>query len=448
MTWEEAGYSNFFMDLSITDFERVGNDNVWSLKVENLSGSTLHKIAMQLFGEDVSSDIEHFHLLTNGDKIVGYDLVWETYLQYENYASKSSSGIFYDLGEDVVDFKAPLENRAKDKEFDDAIAKLQNYNYKVNHSQAGFDYTSERMVSRGHFEAECDNNTLNYDYYTAAGKKYMNYAYYNVVEDGVTYLQGATKIKDNFYPDVAYYGSLSDILPSFNISSEMFIKSNESTEDVLVYNLDKSVIISLDNDNATYSSFDSDGYSDRTVYLTVTIDKVNNTVNFHNETTASSDSGLVEDVFYSEIGEVETIRTEVNTKTNADDLTWEDLFSNDESALESFKSKFPAEVLESLPTFGGRYAYVNYDPSGIIFVTTYDKAENEALMTGYGEKLEIAGFELGSTTIDGNTYPTYYTTFTQNKRTYGLTLTLMTYWNANLEWGQFQVHVTIGAAKQ
>ena len=68
-------------------------------------------------------------------------------------------------------------------------------------------------------------------------------------------------------------------------------------------------------------------------------------------------------------------------------------------------------------------------------------------MTGYGAKLENVGFEAGTTTVDGNTYPTYYTTFTQGKRTYGLTLTLMTYWNANLGWGQFQVHVTIGAAK-
>jgi hypothetical protein len=228
----------------------------------------------------------------------------------------------------------------------------------------------------------------------------------------------------------------------------MFIKSNESTEDVLVYNLDKSVIISLDNDNATYSSFDSDGYNDRTVYLTVTIDKVNNTVNFHNETTASSDSGLVEDVLYTEIGTVDTIRTEANTKENADDLTWEDLFSNDESALKAFKSKFPEEVIEKLPTFGGKYAYVNYDQSGIIFVATYEQSENDELVTNYGAKLEAAGYEVGSTTVENNTYSTYYTTFTQKSREYGLTLTLIPYWNANLGWGQFQVHITVGAVKK
>jgi hypothetical protein len=167
----------------------------------------------------------------------------------------------------------------------------------------------------------------------------MNYAYYNIEEDGEIYLQGATKIHDNFYPDVAYYGELLDILPSFNVASEMFIKSSESTNDVLVYELDKSITISLDNDNATYSSFDSDGYNDRTIYLTVTIDKVNNTVNFHNETSKEADSGLTEDVLYSNIGQVETLRTDANTKTNADDLTWEDLFSNDEAAYKSFSSK-------------------------------------------------------------------------------------------------------------
>jgi hypothetical protein len=453
LTWEEAGFGNVFKDLSLANFSRVGEENKWELDVNSISGEVAAKIAAQFFGETVSAEIEYFHLLTNGNKITGYDLRWKTYLQYENYVSKYSSGTFYELGENVVDFLKPLEGRAKDADFDNAITALKNYNYKVKHSQAGFDFTTEKMTSRGWFEGECDGDTLNYYYYTANGAKYMNYAYYNVVdsEDGATYLQGATKIKDNFYEDVLYYGSLMDILPSFNISSEMFIKSSESTEDVLVYTLDKSIVISMDNDNATYSSFDSDGYNDRTIYLTVTIDKANNTVNFHNETAATNDSGLVEDVFYSEIGEVETFRTAANTKNNADDLTWEDLFSNDETAYKAFSSKFPASVLENLPTFGGRYAYVNYDQSGIIFVSTYFEHENADLEASYGAKLEAANYQKGSIESSGVTYTTYYTTFTvtsgNRTQTYGLTLTLIPYWNSVLEQGQFQVHISVGSAK-
>ncbi len=447
LTWEEAGYSNVFKNLSIENFTRVDDENKWALDLTEVSDEILFQMQSQFFGETVDSEIEYFHLLTNGDKITGYDLKWKSYLSYESYVSKISYGKFKDFGKDVVDFLTPVEGREKDKDFDEAIEKLKNYNYKVNHSQAGYDYTSERMLSRGHFEAECDSETLNYYYYNQNGEKYMNYAYYNIYEDGQVYLQGATNIKGNYYEDVAYYGQLTDILPSFNISSEMFIKQSESTDDVLVYKLDKSVVISLDNDNATYSSFDSDGYNDRTIYLTITIDKVNNTINFHNETSNQEDSGLIEDVLYSEIGKVETLRTSENTKANADDLTWADIFSNDETAYKALISKLPESVLNTLPTFGGRYAYVNYDQQGIIFVSTYSAEENQYLFENYGAKLDAANFVKGSVESNGATYPTYYTTFTNKNRQYGLTLTLFDYWNAKSQVGQFQIIISVGAAK-
>ena len=450
LTWEEGGYSNVFALLTIGDFTRVGDENKWALNVNDsaLEAAGVYRmLASQFFGEEVEADIDHFYLLTNGDKITGFDLKWKTYLSYESYVTKFAFGTFEGFGADVTSFVTPLSDRTKDADFDNAIASLKNHNYKVNHAQYGYDFNANVMASRGHFEAECDGETLNYYYYTSAGKKYMNYAYYNYFMDGETYLQGATNIKGNYYPDVLYYGTLTDILPDFVVSSEMFIKSSASTDDVLVYDLDKSVRISLDCDNATYSAFDSDGYNDRTIYLTVTIDKVNGTVNFHNETSNSEDSGLIEDVTYSEIGSVTTLRTDANTKENADDLTWKDLFSNDEVAYDSLTSKFPESVLDNLPTFGGRYAYVSYDASGIIFVNTYEQAENTELLEGYGAKLEAAGYVKGSITSDGVTYPTYYTTFTSGKRTYGLTLTLFTYWNSIQEWGQFQVHISVGAAK-
>ena len=450
LTWEEGGYSNVFALLNIGNFTRVGDENKWALNVKDSAledAGVYRMIASQFFGEEVDADIEYFYLLTNGDKITGFDLKWKTYLSYESYVTKLAYGTFKDFGADVTSFVTPLSDRTKDADFDNAIASLKNHNYKVNHAQYGYDFNANVMASRGHFEAECDGETLNYYYYTSAGKKYMNYAYYNYVMDGETYLQGATNINNTYYPDVLYYGTLTDILPDFVVSSEMFIKSSASTDDVLVYDLDKSVRISLDCDNATYSAFDSDGYNDRTIYLTVTIDKVNGTVNFHNETSNSEDSGLIEDVTYSNIGSVTTLRTDANTKENADDLTWKDLFSNDEVAYASLTSKFPESVLDNLPTFGGRYAYVSYDASGIIFVNTYDQAENTELLEGYGAKLEAAGYVKGSITSDGVTYPTYYTTFTSGKRTYGLTLTLFTYWNPIQEWGQFQVHISVGAAK-
>ena len=80
--------------------------------------------------------------------------------------------------------------------------------------------------------------------------------------------------------------------------------------------------------------------------------------------------------------------------------------------------------------------------SGMYIVTFKGNA-----LANYATTLEAAGYVKGSVTSDGVTYPTYYTTFTSGKRTYGLTLTLFTYWNSIQEWGQFQVHISVGAAK-
>ena len=187
LTWDEGFYSNVFALLNLSDFTRVNDENKWSLNVNSSAFKTsgaAQAFASQFFGEQISSDIDYFYLLTNGNEITGYELKWKTYLSYESYVTKVSLGTFTGFGSDVVDFMKPLEGREKDADFDNAMASLRNYNYKVRHDQAGFEYTAEAMVSRGYFEGECDGETLNYYYYTSDGARYLNYAYYNYVEDG------------------------------------------------------------------------------------------------------------------------------------------------------------------------------------------------------------------------------------------------------------------------
>lgn len=448
LTWDEGYFSNVFANLSINDFTRVGTENKFALNVEDSAlefAGIFDMIDAQFFGETIEAGIEYFYLLTNGNEITGFELKYEGFISYESMVYRSAKGNFKAFGGDVVDFVKPLEGRSTDAELDEAIASLKEYNYKVVHSQSGYDYTSEKFVGRGKFEGEADGKSLNYYYYNNSNQKIMNYAYYDVVEEGQTYLQGATNINGTYYNDVLYYGSLSDILPSFNISSAMFVKSSESTDSVLVYELDKSVKISLDNDNSAYSSFDSDGYNDRTVYLTITIDKAAGTINFHNETSALADSGLIEDVLYSNIGEVEELITSENISDNCDGLSWTELLSNDESALTALITKIPGPVLEKLPTFGGRYAYVHYDAgAAAFFVDTYDKTENEELVTSYSQKLLDAGFTANE--VEDDAQPSFWMVCVAGTRSYKVTLTLGTYWNSMQEWGQFQVFVTVGNA--
>ena len=440
LTWEEGYYSNVFATLSAANFTRIGEENKFALNVDDytlLEDEVFEKLDKQLYGEAVEAEVESFYLLTNGDKITGFELKYEPYLSYDTMAYREVSGTFTGFGADVTSFMTPLTGRGQDAEFDAAIARLKEYNYSVVHSQSGYDFNSNKFVGRGRFEAECDGETLNYYYYDNNNKKRMNYAYYDAEYEGETYLQGATNINGTYYNDVLYYGSLMDMLPSFEISSEMFIKSSESTNDVLVYDLDKSVVISLDNDNATYSSFDSDGYNDRTVYLTITIDKTNNTITFHNETTKADDSGLIEDVVYSNIGGIEQLIT-TNVSDTCDGLTWKELLSNDEASLAALLGQIPEATLATLPTFGGQYSYVHYDSgAAALFVNTYAKADNEALMESYSQKLVDAEFTANEVEEGGT--PSFYTIFQKSNRSYKLTLTLNTYWNNNLGYGQFQV---------
>jgi len=447
LSWEEGAFSNAFATLKASNFTRVGEENKFALNLLDPAleyDNVFNKMDKQLFGDNVESDVESFYLLTNGNKITGFELTYEAYASYESMVYKSVNGNFTGFGADVTSFVKPLEGRNTDAEFDAAMASLRNYNYEVNHTQGGYDYTTNQFVGRGRFEGQCDGNTLNYYYYNNSNKKMMNYAYYNVQYEGQTYLQGAVNINDTYYSDVLYSGSLMDLLPSFNVSSELFIKSSESTDDVLVYDLDKSIVISVDNDNATYSSFDSDGWNDRTVYLTITIDKTNGTINFHNETTDLVDSGLVEDVLYSNIGKVNTLITD-NVSDNCDDLSWADLFSNDEISYQALTKKIPVALLDNLPTFGGRYSYVHFDASAsALFVDTYEKEENENLITTYGQKLLDAGYIANE--VEEGEAPSYSCVFANGSRSYKLKLALGTYWNSDQEWGQFQVFVSVSAA--
>ena len=107
LTWEEGGYSNVFALLTIGDFTRVGDENKWALNVNDsaLEAAGVYRmLASQFFGEEVEADIDHFYLLTNGDKITGFDLRWKTYLSYESYVTKFAFGTFEGFGADVTSF--------------------------------------------------------------------------------------------------------------------------------------------------------------------------------------------------------------------------------------------------------------------------------------------------------------------------------------------------------
>ncbi len=459
MTWEESGYSNVFASLSIGDFERVDNENKFALKLEDPTlaiNKVYSRIGIQLYGEAVNSNLEYFYLITNGNEITGFELKYETFLSYETLCSNVSSGKFTDFGADVISFEVPLQGREKYAELDEAIALLQNQNYEIEHTQGGYDYSTGKFVPRGKFVGKVENGEkLEYDYYTGDGYKYMNYCYYNStytdVDEStgqditVDYIQGAINIKGNYFNENGYIGQVRDILPDFNVSSEMFIKSSESTETKAIFDLDKSIKISKDNDNGIYSPFDTDGYRDLTVYLTITVEE--DKITFHNETSHKENVGLIEDVVFTNIGKVSNIIAAENIKDNCDDLTWTDLLSNNQYTLNGILSVYTEEFLNAIPTLGGIYAFINIGGSSnspVFYVQTYSQEENNQMLMDYGAKLEAVGFEASIEEDDyGNVTYIYKKPAELNGRTYTLNISIDLFWNKILEIGQFQIKLSM-----
>ena len=452
MTWEDGLYSNAFASLTAKDFVRVNSENKFSLKLTDAtleSNYVYAKLANQFFGEIKAEELSFFNLLTNGNTITGYEMEFKPYSSYDSMVGKSSYGNFIALGANVVDYVKPISGET-DALFEETIAKLKNYNYSMTQEQQAFDYTTEKFYKTGGFSYKVENGTkLLADYYNASDERYMKYGYYDTIFENEPCKQSVVEIEGNFYKDYIYTEHLSSYLPSFSLSSVLFKKSEQSTADKAIYELNKDIRISLENNMSVFTPFDTDSYYDRLVYLTITIEK--DTVTFKNETTRSSSGGLILDCVFSDIGKINNLIPDDKVFETCDGLKWSQLLSPNEANLKRILKTYPAAVLDEIPTLGGNYSNVLSDLSSgqtrpVFYIGTYDLEETTGLLDEYGKKLELAGY---STTLDTDGKPTYvYTKIVQiNAKNYTLNITLGTFWNALQEWGQFQIALSLTSAK-
>lgn len=456
MTWEEGYYSNVFLLLNANYFERVGDENKFRLNIESDLDSELvdeiyARLDKQLYCDDerTTATFDNFYLLTNGDKVTGYELEYVAVSSTDSTVYKHSYGYFLDSGADVIDYVTPIAGET-DEVFEEAMEKLRAQNYHLEETQFAFNFNSERMVSQGKYVADFYNKeSVVYDYYNANGKKYMSYAYQEYEIDGEPCKLGLTPIEGKYYVDYAYAGSLEEtILPSFDLSSVLFVKDSASTADKAIYKLNNDIKISLDNYDDVFTPFDADGYTDRLIYLTITIEK--DKINIHNETSAIKDQGLVLDVNYTKFGEVEKMITNENTFETTEGLTWSQLLSNNEETLASVQKTFTKEILDSIPTvtYCSNISCDISSPSApVIFFTTYDKDDTLALLDSYGAALVAAGFNKTDTGDTETPTYNYWKNVTLKNRQYSLNISLATFWNSIQNWGQFQISMSFSAAK-
>ncbi len=461
--WDDAGYSDVFASLNASDFTKE-DDNTFVLNSDKASEYS-YSIANQFFSPyylySPKSDPKFFKLKTNGDKIVGYELEYLPYTSYDSVSYYTSSGKFTEVGASAFQKLEPVKGETK-PELEAILNKLKGVdgkqNYQIKQTQSQYDFQTEQMVAMGELDITVqDGDKAHWAYKNTSGKQTNDYGYYaEKADDGSDCRRGVIQIGDNYYNDVYLYsGSMKDYLPSFNISSVFFDKdTSASTDGKVVYRLNKSYDISLDNDSTLFTPEEVDSYRDRIIYLTII--EEGDTITIRNATGADEKDGLILNCEFTNIGKVTGLFAEDHMKETVDDLKWTDLI-RDESAKSSIVSNYTADVLDSIPTLGGTWANINVDASDatkpVFGVYTYDQDTNSELKTEMETKLTEAGFAAytPSSTTDSQKSSSFYrknveiTRKTQTK-TYSLNVELRPWWNNQLSYGLFQICLSITSA--
>lgn len=454
LTWEEGRYSNGFAALDASDFTRDGTENRFDLKMDDPElEETYELLAKQLFGEETSSDLETLTLLTNGDKITGFEATYEQYLAYDGTpVVQKSEGTFTALGADVTSEVQPMEGE-EDPTFKAAIDKLKADNWTFEAQQKAFDYMSNTSYVAGTWKGEADGDALVYKQYDGNDVifAYGYYSYYSE-EDQHDLIQGVVPINGKYYQDIiAYYGTMADMFPSFDISSLFFVKDPSSTEDKLVYKINPDIYVSDANNITAFTSFDSDSYSDLIIHMTITI--TDDSITIHNQTAENPDEGgLVYDITYSGFGSQNDLMPEEDILANCDDLKWTDILSNQQGVLKDLTDFLGEDNLNDLPTFGAPNVGVDVTSlSNPWFVLqTYSEEQNAYYFKDYQEKLVAAGYtDECEYDEDGNLVTALYTKkiTVKGTREYLLNVNLDTFWNSIQDWGQFQVGLSFSSVK-
>lgn len=462
--WSECYLDNFFESLTASDFTRVGTENKFAL---NLSSTNVvvnnvgNKLIRQLISPDLTwgpsmpnTSVSSFYILTDGDKIVGFELTLLPYLSGEAYTTHTAFGDFTNEGLTSAKEITPLVGE-EDPDFVAAINKLKAHNYKLEQRQSGVTMYDREFNFLGSYDATVeDGEKMVFNMYNAKGDKLYNFGYYDLGEiEGQACKQGVTQIKDNFYKEFVYINSVRDYLPEFSFSSLLFNKNEElSTDTKKVWELNKDIKISKSNDTSNYTPFDIDGYCDRTIYLTITAEE--DKITIHNETSLEKDAGLSIDVVYSNLGKVENLIPESSIKETSEGLTWTDLVSNRQADLNSVLANYTEEVINALPMLPSEYCLVNLDATTsnkpIFYTVIYDEKELDDLVNGYGETLLNNGYTFVNEVEEEATinYTKDENVVAPNGREYSLNVAIRKFWNGNpgYEYGQFQIVLSYAKA--
>lgn len=331
VVWSTSGYGNCFSLLSVSDFEKNGDE--YSLKLDREEARLFSQnVGSQLTGT-MGYSVKSFTFALENGYPKSYTAVFDDISSNYGTIKSEVHGEFVGFGKDVIDIIKPVEGE-EDNDFSLAMGKLKKQNYHLDIEM------SSKIIAA---DVE-DGKAILYDMFNSKRVKTGAYGYYQSKSNVV---QGIIKINDKVYPDGnELNGNISSILPGFNISSVFFDKTIES--DKKVYTLKDDVpckIFSTDYGTLASSNVGK-------LIVIIENDKVTivNQLRLANETFVYSNFGNVKDLTSS-------------IQPNCDGLSWSDLISNQVTENTILYKSISAKELDQIPTIGGKYTLVTLDAS-------------------------------------------------------------------------------------
>lgn len=372
LTWASTGFGNIFSSLNSSYFEKGENEFEFELKMGLTAKKSIYAALTSQFSSYMGLTAKAFKLRTDGYKVVGYRMDYQPLYTTSGAMDIYVEGTFTNFGEDVITPVLSFDGEYNDL-FEEKFEELRNQTYRVDVDLGVESY--EMVVENA--------EGLLYDEYDSKGRKVSSYGFVEI-RDGI--LQGVTKINDKIYADGPVgAGSLLNILPTFNISSELFVLVEETSEySVFKYNEDAPAIQDIGY-NYDYGIFGGSKIGDLTITIKENEVIVTNELKYNTETFRYYDINNVKRYF--------------NINQSCDDLKWSDIISNQEEESQKLYNVISKEALDQIPTVGGINAKIDvdasYKPSEPVFrVPLY--MDGATLYNNYRTKLINNGFEVNS----------------------------------------------------
>lgn len=370
LTWNSTGFSNAFSTINSSYFEKTETEFEFELKMGLLGMNKLYSSLTSQFSSYMGLTAKSFSLTTDGYKITGYKMTYQPLQTMSGSMYITVEGNFVASGSDVVQPVQTFDGESN-AIFDEAFEELRNHTYRVDIDLGVKSYKMVVENAEGFIYDEFDSN----------GKKVSSYGFY-YIRDGV--LQGITEINGTIYADgPAGTGSMLNILPTLNISSELFVlKEEKDGKSVFEYNKEAPLASEI-GFSYDYGIFGGSKIGDLVVTISEGEVIIENKLKFNTETFRYYDINGVKRYFS-------------NVSNSCDNLKWSDIISNQEEESEKLYQSISKEALDEIPTVGGFNSRIEVDatyrPEEPVFtVPLY--MDGITLYTNYVAKLTNAGFE-------------------------------------------------------